>query len=134
MMLAEEVTRPEAHFNPSEPLFLSWVEMKGTFEGAVSIISQEAFLRTLAANLLGASEDAVSSEDEKDAFREMGNVLAGNFLTEAYGTDLAFDVTPPHVNEVPFSELEKVSNRPVSFFFIADELPVVVTFSIREKA
>jgi CheY-specific phosphatase CheX len=64
----------------------------------------------------------------------MGNVLAGNFLTEAYGTDLAFDVTTPHVTEVPFAELDQVSKRAVSFFFIADELPVAVTFSIREKA
>jgi CheY-specific phosphatase CheX len=107
--------------------------MKGSFEGAVSILTQEGFLRTLAANLLGMAEGDVTPEDEKDAFREMGNVLAGNFLTEAYGTDLAFDVTPPQVNEVSYAEFEKASNRPVSFFFVADELPVMVSFSIREK-
>jgi CheY-specific phosphatase CheX len=133
MMLAEEVSKPEARFDASTPVLLSWVEMKGSFEGAVSILTQEGFLRTLAANLLGMAEGDVTPEDEKDAFREMGNVLAGNFLTEAYGTDLAFDVTPPQVNEVSYAEFEKASNRPVSFFFVADELPVMVSFSIREK-
>jgi len=134
MMLVDEVSKSEAQFDQSLPLYMSWVEMKGAFEGAVSIISQEQFLKTLAGNLLGASEESLSDEDAKDAFREMGNVLAGNFLTEAYGTDLSFDVTPPQVNEIPFSELATLGSRPVSFYFVADELPVAISFSIRERA
>ncbi len=135
MMLVDEVNEVSAElFNPEQRVYMSWVSLHGVITGAVSIVAQEQFLKALANNILGSNGDiAPTSEDGKDAFKEMGNVLAGNFLTEAYGEDVVFDLFNPSVTEVPFAEVDKFTQRNIVFAFMADDIPVAVTFSIKRS-
>lgn len=132
MMLVEDADADAVDFGGESPLYSSEVEMRGTFHGTLSVFAQEPFLATLAANILG--NDAPSEDDKLDAFKELGNILAGNFLTEAYGADLVFDVTQPRVSETNGEQLEKLEGQRVRFYFLADDAPVAVTFSITEAA
>ena len=132
MMFADEIPSNEAEFDPKMPLYMSWVDVKGVIDGALSIVAQKNFLSTLARNVLGLDDDEeLTEEDMKDAFCEMGNILAGNFFTEAFGNEVVFDIIKPEVNIVDYSELQKIKERRVKFFFIADESSVAVTFSVK---
>lgn len=132
MMLVEDAPENKADFTADEPILSSEVEMRGTFHGFVSIFAQDSFLTTLAQNLLGS--DAPSEDDKRDAFRELGNIMAGNFLTEAYGADLVFDVAQPVVADSNLEAVERLDERRVRFHFHADDSPVAVSFSIQEGA
>lgn len=133
MMLVDPADGKTELFELDAPLFRSHIEMHGAFHGRISIIAQESFMRGLATNLLGANDpSSISDADFTDAFREMGNVLAGNFLTEAYGADVAFDVLNPKVEQVSAEELKQLAQRPQTYFLKADEEPICVSFEIGE--
>ncbi len=132
MMLVDDAETAEGLFDKSSPVFMSWIKIHGVVEGALTIVAQEDFIKTLAHNLLGRSEEEPLTDAEcKDAFKEMGNVLAGNFLTEAYGEDIVFDLIHPNVREITEDELEKFSSRKILFGFMADDQPVAMSFSIK---
>lgn len=132
MMLVDENDEitPQS-LSESGSLYISSTHFKGTISGTVSIVSPKSFLRVLAANLLGESGDETPGEEDCiDAFREMGNVLTGNFLTEAYGDDVVFDLLSPQVSTASEDHLDELTARKVVFSFNADEEPVVVTFQL----
>ena len=134
MMLVDPASGRTEIFEADEPLFRSQIEMHGAFEGKLTIVAQPNFLRSLAANLLGSSDaSSLTQEDMSDAFREMGNVLAGNFITEAYGADVAFDMINPKVEELDPQGLAALSNRPQTYYFLADDEPVCVSYEIGAK-
>ncbi|MCB0311490.1 MAG: chemotaxis protein CheX [Bdellovibrionales bacterium] len=131
MMMVEPLPNVNSAFNQEEPYLLATVKFKGVMSGTYHILCQEGFLDNLAGNLLGFDEHA-DSEERNDALREMANVLCGNLLTECYGDDTVFDLSLPEVHEI---EADKIStyfnNRSASY--LADEEPVLVTFSAEES-
>lgn len=133
MTLVDQLEPSGVEFDTEKPLYMSWVDIHGVMNGAVSVVAQKPFLQVLATNLLGCDEDTPCTDgDCTDAFKEMVNVLTGNFLTEAYGDDVVFDLLHPNVTEVTFADLGKFLGRKVVFAFNADGMPVAVTFSIQE--
>ncbi|MBX7136910.1 MAG: chemotaxis protein CheX [Oligoflexia bacterium] len=129
MMLVDPVEGSTKIFDLNAPLMMSEVNVHGAFNGTIAIVAQKDFTRLLATNLLG-DENSADDRACSDAFCEMGNVLAGNFLTEIYGNDVAFDVLNPHVREISANQFEELARAPQSYFFRADEAPVCVTFNI----
>jgi CheY-specific phosphatase CheX len=131
LMLIDEAEQTAELFEREEPVMMSWIYLHGKLTGAVSIVAQAPFLKALAANVLGQdSEAGISDDDCTDAFKELGNVLAGNFLTEAYGEDSVFDLLEPNVQEINFQDLELFLKREIVFCFLADETPIAVTVSV----
>lgn len=132
MMLVDESQVGADFFKKDGPIYMSWINIHGAVEGAISIVAQQDFLQILAQNLLGLDpEDSIDIEQCKDAFKEMGNVLAGNFLTEAYGDDVVFELIHPNVTEISPSDIDKFTKRKIIFGFIADEHPVAMSFSLK---
>lgn len=130
MMLVDEVTQGEtALFELSEPLYSVVVDVNGVVSGTLRIVAQKAFLATLTRNLLG-DEDSHSDEESRDAFREMGNVTAGNFITEAYGSDCVFELLSPRVEEITETELEKLKLHSMACAFAGDEQPILFHFQL----
>jgi CheY-specific phosphatase CheX len=130
MMLVDEIEKPTYEVMASnESLFVSSVHFNGIISGTISILSQRQFMKTLSNNLLGnnGSEDSMP-EDEFDAFREMGNVLTGNFLTEAYGNDVIFELLKPSVYEISDNQVDSFFKSKVVFGFSADDAPLIITF------
>lgn len=131
MMLVDESPTNPGLFAKDQPLLMSWVNMQGTIKGTLCIVAQEPFLRGLAANLLGDTPaDQVSEGDYRDAFKEMSNVLAGNFFTTAYGSEHTYDLLYPNVVEIDSEQFEKLANQRTTSFFVADDSPVCVTFTV----
>ena len=135
MMMVEPLgnSNGSAIFDLNQPLFMSWVNMRGSKKGTLSIVAQKNFIETLTANLLGEQKN-ISEDEAKDAFKEMGNVLAGNFFTDAYGENTVFDLIYPNVVQIEPKQLEKLEKRSTSFYFSADDTPVMFTFSVDENS
>ena len=134
MMLPEQVEPEACPFDVTQPIYMAWVDVRGLINGALSIVTQKNFMDALACNLLGREpEEATDQSEEIDALSEMVNVLAGNYFTEAYGEGVVFDLINPNVNQIPPSELARIANRKIKYYFVADDCPVAVTFSVKEK-
>lgn len=133
MMIVDEVTEPSAEmFCDSEQVYISSVNLHGVITGSVSILSQLPFMQTLARNVLGIDDlSELTKGDCLDAFKEMGNILAGNFITEAYGEDVVFDLLNPSVSETSFSSVTDFIDKNIVFAFLADDAPVAVSFNIK---
>ncbi len=130
MMMVEEAEHSLEIFDQSTPCYISSVNMHGDFKGTLYIVAQSDFMKTLAANLLGQSEEQPPSEEEsRDAFREMGNVLAGNFFTETYGANVAYDLIYPNVSEATPIEISKLRDQSTALYFLADNFPIMITFT-----
>lgn len=115
-----------------EALHAVSVAVNGVVHGELSIVAPEPFLQTLAQNLLGADEPPPLG-DCLDAFREMGNVLAGNFITEAYGADCVFEIIQPVLSDDPSASLEGIASCPMHCLFLGDDNPVAIGFRLTGK-
>lgn len=130
MMMVENSAPNTQVFGPDQPLYMAWVNMRGARKGTLSIVAQTPFMENLARNLLGLDAcEAPSSDEQKDAFKELGNVLAGNFFTAAFGEDTVFDLIYPNVVEVDQDELDSIKRRGSFHTLIADDAPVSLTFT-----
>lgn len=110
--------------------YASTISFRGNYNGEISVIAPKSFLKLLAANVLGElSGDEISEEQLHDAFRELANLLAGNFLTEKFGVDEVFDVVMPQVRILDKSLLEKFRKEETALY-LADQEPVAVTVSL----
>ena len=131
MLLDGGESSAERLLNDGQELFMCTTRFCGMLSGTVSIVAHTAFLQALYQNLLGSEEDAPHQRsDEVDALREMGNVLTGNFLTEAYGEEAEFDLRSPSVSGCAIKDVYDLLGARVVLPFTADDCPLIVTFSL----
>jgi chemotaxis protein CheY-P-specific phosphatase CheC len=98
MFTDEEAADPTA----GELWFETTISYKGANTGTLRFWCSSSFSSLLAANLLGLDpEDDGAEEAARDATREFMNVLCGQYVTAAHGTELIFDLTIPEVRELP---------------------------------
>jgi|GEM_PF-2996677 len=136
MMLIEPAEAPEETFSADRPFLNVTVNYQGVFDGELTIICQRGFVDLLARNVLGIDSDhPVKPGEEWDALRELANIVSGNFLAEAYGTEVVFDLPSFKTAEtdfqgsLPFFRSEHVGRS--TAFYLADGEPVFVCFDIR---
>jgi chemotaxis protein CheY-P-specific phosphatase CheC len=128
MMVDPEILRREL-FDWDQPFHVAEAQFEGIICGSFYVVCQSAFAETLASNLLGDDQGHLEVQD--DALREMVNVFAGNLLTDAFGTDTVFGISPPTSSpEGNIATIEKILDPTRSFAFRADGQPVVISFSI----
>jgi hypothetical protein len=90
----------------------SWLETSISYSGRVSgelhLTCTRAFAEQLAQNLLGIeSGEEISQQVSTDAVQEFMNVICGQFVTAAHGTEDVFNLSIPIVSELdgqPFVE------------------------------
>ncbi len=92
----------DGEFDP--PMGERWLETAISYEGPVSgslrLTCTGTFATQLAANLLGVESGKETTEQESnDAVKEFMNVICGQYLTAAYGTEDVFNLTIPEVLE-----------------------------------
>ncbi len=128
MFMLDEQPSELSIFETDDIFFCSQLKFKGPVNGSYVVICQKPFMLSLANNLLGENGN-VSDQDQADALGELVNVLCGNMLTEVYGTDVVFELTPPHVSAIEPEQLPQFVN-PLAVGFSADENPVLITFQL----
>lgn len=74
------------------------VAFAGPFSGALFLSVSADMLPAIAANMLGLDGDeALSPVQQRDAFKELVNVVCGNLLPALAGDKATFDVRAPEV-------------------------------------
>ena len=77
------------------------IAYSGDHSGSVGIVAGRTFRHALRENMLGAiSEGANADREAEDAFMELCNVLAGQWVTETYGTHGNLAISVPALTEV----------------------------------
>ena len=74
------------------------IEYRGPSTGSVGVRATPAFLRALAAGLLGVEPSDVTDEaSATDALKELGNLLGGSVVLELGGRDSSYSLGLPGV-------------------------------------
>lgn len=74
------------------------VAFSGPRQGELLLVVSSSVLPELAANMLGLEDGEVVLEDQqKDALKEVVNVICGNLLPHIGGVDAVFDIQPPAI-------------------------------------
>ncbi len=81
------------------------ISFTGPFEGTLALNASSELLPAIAANMLGLDFGEVPSREmQRDAFKELMNVICGNILPAIAGQQAVFDVAPaelPADNAIP---------------------------------
>lgn len=98
----------------SERWLYTAISYKGSPSGTLRLTCTRTFATQLAVNLLGLETGEETTEQESnDAVMEFMNVLCGQYVTAAFGTEDVFHLTIPEVLELPtapeFGDVEKSS-------------------------
>lgn len=128
MMVDPASSSTQDVFCENENFLVSMVQFKGIVKGQYNILCQKEFASILAKNVLGLDEEP-AEQDQQDALREMANVLCGNMLTECYGTEAIFDLTPPQITTLNSEDVSKYFDER-TVCCMADDTPVAATFSV----
>lgn len=126
MMMVDHEPQAAEHFDPDLPYYVAVIQFHGIVGGRYRLLCQTPFAEQLTRSLLGI-DDEVTAEQMIDALKEMINVLTGNLLTETYGEDTVFTLTPPEAHLATAEELE-MFRSPRTFSYLADSLPIQIHF------
>jgi CheY-specific phosphatase CheX len=97
----------------------------------VLLVAPKTFLSQLSENLLGDEDrETLECSAEEDGFKEMANVLTGNLLTEAFGDKVVFDLMSPEIAPIEKDALSTYCRSNQTVVFLADDLPISITFII----
>lgn len=115
-------------------LMQSSVSFHGAQSGKVLIVAPSTFLLQLSENLLGDEErESLGCSAEEDGFKELANVLTGNFLTEAFGDTVVFDLMSPEVSPIEMQSFSELTKGNDTIAFLADDLPISITFITNDR-
>lgn len=77
------------------------ISFSGPHTGRLSMVLPQELCTEVAANVLGTEpDDERARERRHDAAKEMLNIICGQFLTEHYGEDMVFDLSPPDAENI----------------------------------
>jgi hypothetical protein len=85
------------HVSPA--LVASSVEFSGPFAGSLTLAVSANMLPALAANMLGLDEGDTGPlpDQQRDALKELTNVVCGNLLPKMAGTQAVFKIEAPRI-------------------------------------
>jgi CheY-specific phosphatase CheX len=102
---------------------------KGERAGTFRLWANPQFAALLAANMTGIDADSpLVREKGADAMKEMMNIIAGNALTELFGTTAVFDLGIPIEAERALFDTDRTSHSGV--WLMAEEHPVLLVTDI----
>jgi len=95
-MLDDEAVR-----HVSSALIASSVDFSGPFSGSLTLAVSADMLPTIASNMLGLDEGDTSPLPnlQRDALKELTNVVCGNLLPRMAGTQAVFKIESPRMVE-----------------------------------
>ncbi|MBD3169766.1 MAG: hypothetical protein GF307_09815 [candidate division Zixibacteria bacterium] len=116
-------------------MLIATLAFNGDRDGEVSLIAPVNFCMELSANLLGKDIDETCTPEEySDAAKEMLNIITGQLLTKVFGEEAVFNLTAPVTKSLTGEEMYSLIENNVYSFNMADEHPVLVTLTLKEKA
>lgn len=114
--------------SPPDEFHLVTIQYVGSHAGTVSLAADLGFCRSLHENMLGATD----SEEEReagaaDAFKELCNVVAGQWVTERHGTQSHFELSIPELRQGTRDDWDRLTSElGASPLLVDQEFTVVV--------
>lgn len=103
------------------------VAFNGYCEGRLGIIAPAQLCIEMAANVIGTDvEDENCTDDAKDTFEELANVICGQFLTGTYGDKPIFNLSPPSISEAGELNWIEISENDDSLAFVIEDTPALI--------
>jgi len=111
-------------------VYLVTINYTGVINGVLNIVCPENVSALLAQTLLCLDPDTVVEPDlKRDAVKELGNIISGNFLVNAFGEDTVFELPDIVVEKVDHdAAFESLNDKAV--FCSADDELLAVSFQI----
>ncbi len=101
MLPMDEEYQPDEAQRPTEDdsALVASVCFSGPFGGTLFVAFPSCMLSELAENMLGLDFEAAAptTDQQRDALKELGNVICGNLLPEIAGAEAEFDVGAPEL-------------------------------------
>ena len=130
----------ERDIDGPEPAVAGRVDFNGFFAGSLLIRVSSSCIHELAVNMLGLDDDdEISAEDQRDAFKEMLNVICGNVLPAIAGSQVEFKIGSPEILTEPATAAELKDANPECivrlmleegfcdiYFFVEGGLPEII--------
>ena len=127
LALVEPIDVEPEIFPPGEPIYRGATQFKGVMSGTLTVLCCRLFLEKICRNLLGLDEgEDVSNESCEDTLTELVNVFCGNFLTEAYGDDVVFELIFPKVEIATKEQVAQFFESRLIHCFLADDEPIAL--------
>ncbi len=108
------------------------LSFRGPVNGQIEMWAPREVALGFAANMLGLdAEDFETEEESLDAMKEVLNIICGNLLTEAMGSEPVFDLGTPEISgsQAP----GKAQSKEIEVWMQADGLPVLVRASLAQE-
>jgi CheY-specific phosphatase CheX len=104
----------------------------GERTGEFRLWANPSFAALLTANMTGIDADSpLAREKGADALKELMNIIAGNALTELFGTTAVFDLGIPHEADKVLFEADRSAGSGV--WLMAEEHPVLLVTDIQNS-
>jgi hypothetical protein len=124
-MFAEPLNPASAAFGES-----SYLEAKiafgGPLAGNLRLVAPYSFCRHLSANILGMEPDGLSAEHAGDALRELLNVVCGEFLEAANGSEAVSNLSVPCLSIMTAAQARDLANSSHASVMLVEDSPVMI--------
>ena len=129
-MFGDPVTKEEIKDYPSDCI-QAVMSFYGHKSGLMTVIVPTEMCVEISANTLGKDyNEALKIVRATDAVKELLNITCGKILTDLYGTEPVFNLTPPEVNFPDESIWEDIKKDSDSLFFLVDNLLTGLQFKV----
>ncbi len=118
-------------FDPTRvPLVQVTVNFSGSHSGAVELILPLSLCEEFAVNMLGTEPgEPLSRESQTDAGMEIANMVAGQFMTQVYGTDAVINLSAPTAVEMPPADFFPYLKTHEHVCCMIDDRPIIALFT-----
>ena len=115
-----DVTATTCPDNPLSVSHIIYIEYSGTERGSIAMLLPKEFKKAVVENIYGETWEELNAEEIDDCLLEILNVVAGDYLSELYGSDIKRELSLPRLvfDEFEIGDAEAAE----SFFFDAEEL------------
>lgn len=108
-MFAEDLPEGTTPEIPEQSSIVS-VHFNGDQKGTVCIAAPQSFCLALYDNMVGLDDSPDIDARAKDAFKELCNVVAGQVITECFGSTKVYHLSVPELIDAGPTEWEALAN------------------------
>ena len=110
------------------------VDFSGYRSGTLGISTTVDLCIQLAVNVLGMELDSDDSADyAPDTLRELVNIMCGRFLTELFGEERIFDLSPPSSSEIDRAKWMELIDDEETIGYMIEEFPAIIYVSLDRR-
>ena len=128
-MFADPLDKKEV-IETDQEWYSAEISFSGPANGHIVLAAPSALCDDMAVNMLGL-ESRPEGPEKPDALCEILNMTCGRFLTEKYGAEPIFNLTPPKVSKIDDKRREELLKRDESLAMQIDDKPLITLVEIK---